>query len=375
MFFMAAYLTALFGTPGSAQPIWWLVGYAVMIGLSTRGLALSMRFVVAITLAAIAILLFFFVAALPHVDFGRWALNIGVGPDGAAVQLPEGNGPWLPFGLTGVFLCLPFAIYMFLAIEQLPLTAEESHAPARDMPRALVLGIMTLVVLALGVLFLNTSLPNGAYALGKSGEPLLDGFRALFGDGAAKLLAGVAVVGLAASFFAGSFASGRNIYSLSRAGYFPTGLSVTHGEHRTPNIALIASSVIALSVLFLLWFLMDGDATAIGGTLVNMIVFSAMISYVMQSISYMRLKTLYPNIERPFKSPLGTTGAVLTIGISVVTLVFQFMDPAYRLGVVGVAIWYAVGLSYFAFYRRHRLVLSPEEEFAVTGGRRGQPAH
>jgi ethanolamine permease len=133
--------------------------------------------------------------------------------------------------------------------------------------------------------------------------------------------------------------------------------------------------VIALSVLFLLWFLMDGDATAIGGTLVNMIVFSAMISYVMQSISYMRLKTLYPNIERPFKSPLGTTGAVLTIGISVVTLVFQFMDPAYRLGVVGVAIWYAVGLSYFAFYRRHRLVLSPEEEFAVTGGRRGQPAH
>ncbi len=238
-----------------------------------------------------------------------------------------------------------------------------------------MLGIMTLVVLALGVLFLNTSLPNGAYALGKSGEPLLDGFRALFGDGAAKLLAGVAVIGLAASFFAGSFASGRNIYSLSRAGYFPTGLSVTHGEHRTPNIALIASSVIALSVLFLLWFLMDGDATAIGGTLVNMIVFSAMISYVLQSISYMRLKTLYPNIERRFKSPLGKTGAVLTIGISVVTLVFQFMDPAYRLGVVGVAIWYAVGLSYFAFYRRHRLVLSPEEEFAVTGGRRGQPAH
>ena len=91
--------------------------------------------------------------------------------------------------------------------------------------------------------------------MGTSGEPLLDGFRTIFGDGWAKLLASVAVLGLAASFFAGSFASGRNIYSLSRAGYLPTALSVTNPRTKTPNIALAAGSGLALFMLLLVWFL------------------------------------------------------------------------------------------------------------------------
>ena len=65
----------------------------------------------------------------PQHGFLRWALNIGVGPDGAAVELPEGNGSWFPFGFSGVLATLPFAVWLFLAIEQLPLAAEESVDP------------------------------------------------------------------------------------------------------------------------------------------------------------------------------------------------------------------------------------------------------
>jgi ethanolamine permease len=36
--------------------------------------------------------------------------------------------------------------------------------------------------------------------------------------------------------------------------------------------------------------------------------------------------------------------------------------------VIGVAIWFTVGIIYFALFGRHRLVLSPEEEFALTKG-------
>ena len=32
-----------------------------------------------------------------------------------------------------------------------------------------------------------------------------------------------------------------------------------------------------------------------------------------------------------------------------------------------------IGLLYFAIWGRHRLVLSPEEEFAVTHGKHGHP--
>jgi ethanolamine permease len=374
MFFMGAYLGAIFGTPGEVQPLWWIAGYGVMLVLSMRGLELSMRVVVAITVAAILILLFFFLASIPHLDFARYALNIGVGADGKAVELAEGNGPWLPFGMTGVFLALPFAVYMFLAIEQLPLTAEEAHSPTRDMPRALVLGIATLCALALGVLYFNTSIPKGASALGTTGEPLLDGFRALFGDTWAKLLALVAVVGLAASFFAGSFASGRNIYSLSRAGYLPTGLSVTNPTTKTPNVALGTGSAMALGMLMLVWFVGGKDDPAfMGGFLVSMIVFAGMLSYILQSVAFLRLRALYPHIARPFRSPFGVFGALATIAICALTLAYQFYDPIYQKAAMAAAVWYVLGLAYFAFYRRHRLVLSPEEEFAVTGGRSGRP--
>lgn len=43
----------------------------------------------------------------------------------------------------------------------------------------------------------------------------------------------------------------------------------------------------------------------------------------------------------------------------------QFQDATYRGGVIGVAIWYAVGVIYFALIGRKSLVYSPEEDFAV----------
>jgi ethanolamine permease len=80
-----------------------------------------------------------------------------------------------------------------------------------------------------------------------------------------------------------------------------------------------------------------------------------------------------PNIHRPYRSPLGNFGAALTIVIALATLYYQLQDPVYRNGVIGAAIWYLAGIVYFAIVGRHRLVLSPEEEFALTQGEHGHP--
>ncbi len=64
---------------------------------------------------------------------------------------------------------------------------------------------------------------------------------------------------------------------------------------------------------------------------------------------------------------------MLCIVIALVTLVVQLKDPAYQKGVFGVAAWYLLGIIYFAFVGRHKLVLSPEEEFAMTSGVHGHP--
>jgi ethanolamine permease len=180
------------------------------------GVELSFRVSVLVTVAALAILAVFWVSALPSVDFERWALNVGVGPDGAPVELPEGGGSWFPFGFKGVLATLPFAVWLFLAIEQLPLAAEESADP-KDMPKGLIAGMLTLMVSALLITFLNASIGkpdgmHGSFTLAKSGEPLLDGFRVLYGNAAANTLAFLAVIGLIASFHTIIYAYGRQIF-------------------------------------------------------------------------------------------------------------------------------------------------------------------
>ena len=42
-----------------------------------------------------------------------------------------GNSKFLPFGMSGVLAALPFAVWFFLGIEELPLAAEETHTPRR----------------------------------------------------------------------------------------------------------------------------------------------------------------------------------------------------------------------------------------------------
>ena len=45
----------------------------------------------------------------------------------------------------------------------------------------------------------------------------------------------------------------------------------------------------------------------------------------------------------------------------------------YRAAFICVLAWYVLGVLYFALVGRHKLVLSPEEEFAITGGQHGHP--
>jgi len=63
-------------------------------------------------------------------------------------------------------------------------------------------------------------------------------------------------------------------------------------------------------------------------------------------------------------SHFGVLGPVLTIIIATVTLYIQLTDPVYQQGVMWAAVWFGIGIAYFAPVGRNRLILSPEEEFA-----------
>ncbi len=359
------YLGAVFGIDPDLAPFLWLGTYAVFVALNVWGVEISFRFSVAITLVALAILAVFYVGAAFHFDLDRYAFD---------TPPAEGGTRFLPFGWVGILAALPYAIWFYLAIEQLPLAAEESHDPRKDMPKGILLGLATLVLTAFLTLVLSSGIHPGATVLGSSSAPLYDGFKTIFGDGfLAKVLALLAVAGLVASFHTILFAYGRQIYSLSRAGYFPPFLSITHGVRQTPHVALVAGAILGLAAagaIYVARLLTPEGAKPpdLVPALLYMAVFGAVISYVLQMTSFIVLRIRRPDIVRPYRSPLGIPGAALALVISVVTLVFLFLDKDYAPGVQGAAVWYALGILYFAFYARTRLVKSPEEAFAL-----GQP--
>ena len=125
--------------------------------------------------------------------------------------------------------------------------------------------------------------------------------------------------------------------------------------------------MVGLAVMLVVWFAMGGEKAGsfIGGTLLNMAVFGAMFSYLLQALTFIKLRRNLPNIERPYRSPFGIAEPRCTVIIALVTIYFQLADPVYRTGVIGVAFWYALAILYFAAYGRKTLVFSPEEEFAV----------
>ncbi|HEV8147227.1 MAG TPA: ethanolamine permease [Bryobacteraceae bacterium] len=352
---IGGYLGAIFGTPKSAEPLWWLASYAVFVALNVYGVELSFRVSVVITLIALAVLVVFWIAAIPRMDFARYALDV----------VPRaGNSKWFPGGTAGVLAQLPFALWFYLAIEQLPLAAEESHDPKRDMPRGLIYGLGTLVLVSFFTLGASVSIAPGATKLATSNEPLLLDFQTLFATTGAKVLGLIACTGLIASFHTIIFAYGRQIFSLSRAGYFPQWLSETHPRHKTPVRALIAGSALGFAAAYAIY--LSGEKGTVGAMLLNMAVFGAVVAYILQMASFIVLRWKLPSIERPYRSPLGVTGAVIAALIAAVTLVMLFFAPEYNRGVLGAAAWFLAGVAYFAFYARRRLILSPEEEFAMS---------
>jgi len=348
---------------------WTAVFYVIFVGINIVGIEATMRFTVVINALALVILAFFFISVLVSGKFDA-SLLTNIVPD-------EGGSSFLPHGIGGIFPAIPFAIWFYLAIEELPLAAEESHDPKRDIPRATIWGMTTLVITGALIFLLNTGVGGGAAEIGVSATPLFDGFKAVFGEGtAAELLGLIGLIGLIASFFTIIYAYGRNTYSLSRAGYYPKFLSLTHGTRKTPHVALIAGAVVGYALAVLIYQLGKSEGELAGkivGSLLYMAVFGAVISYFMQCLSFIMLRIRLPNITRPYRSLVGIPGAAIGGVIALVSLISLYSNADYRPGVVGTLIYFLVGIVYFAIAGRHRLVLSPEEEFALTKGEHGHP--
>lgn len=341
--FIGAYCESLFGIGGW---VIYLVCYLLFMGMHLKGAGEALKIIFMITAVAAVALLVFIFAMAPYFNSEN-LFNIAVNTEAA------GSSSLLPLGYLGIWAAVPYAIWFFLAVEGVPLAAEEAKEPHKSLPRGLIGSMVILAIFALSILVLGTG-AAGADTLKNSGAPLVDALKAVYGEN--TWLAGfvnfVGLAGLIASFFSIIYAYSRQVFALSRAGYLPKKLSLTNNNH-APHWAIIIPGMIG----FMLSLTGEGDL------LILMAVFGATISYVLMMMAYIKLKISKPDMPRPYKAPGGIITASIALVLAAIAVVAGFVvDP--KVWLMAAAI-YAAFILYFFLYRRNQLVAgTPEEEFA-----------
>lgn len=344
-----------------AAPPWvevWVpvVAYALFVGVSLMGSKVSLQLLLGITAVSVVVLLVWAIAVLPHV---QWSRLLDIEPE-------AGGSSFLPKGGLGVLAALPAAGWFYLAIEGVPLAAEETRDPARDLPRGMIAAMLSLVVFSVIALILGPA-AAGSAELAKSANPLPAAVEAVSGRGAIYWVTTVVgLAGLVASFFGIIFAYSRQIFALSRAGYFPRWLSRTN-RHRAPHWALIVPAIVGYATIRVVDAFNDGEV-ATGDLLMQIAVFAALISYVAMMASHLVLRRNAPELPRPYRTPgyPFTPLAALVLSLLAMTSSLFYGEGALVV-VVGTAVMMGVGLVYFGVYSRHRLVASaPEEEASLV---------
>jgi ethanolamine permease len=320
---IGAYLNLLY--PSIPLLIFAIGAYFIFTIINISGVKIAATFELIITILAVIELLIFAGVTLPEFEYSNLEINA------------------MPNGVSGIFAAIPFAIWFFLAIEGVANVAEEAINPQRSILIGFGSAIATLVVLcvltfvsAVGVGGWETVVyPEGSNVASDSPLPLALGQIVERSHVFYKLLIGIGLLGLIASFHGIILAGGRAIMEFGRVGYAPKYLGNIHRKFKTPANALLVNMLVGIIALF----------TGKTAEIITIACFGALTLYIVSMLAYLQLKKHQPEMERPFKAPLYPLFPLTALIIASIALIaISYYNPF-----TAVIFFALVGLSYLYF--------------------------
>ena len=253
-------------------------------------------------------------------------------------------------GASGVLGSLPFALWLFLGVEQSALAAEETADPGRTVPRALTIAVATLLIVGLGVLTVGPA-GSGTEVLRRADDPLYAALTSPLAYGRPTWLTTVigigALIGLIATFFSVVYTSSRQLYSLARDGYLPSWLAVTNRMH-APHNALAVVTAIGI-----------GAALFPPERAMLLVIFLLCVSYIVVLAAFIRLRSHALRLPRPYRALGGCTSAYVAAALCLAILWACFNQQP--LGTGYALIVYALLLCHFALTQRRKMASRASE--------------
>ena len=342
---IGAYLNVQFP---SVSPKAMAVGaYVVFMALNIIGVQIAATFELFVTILAIIELLVFMGVVSPGFSMSNFVANGWSGqPDFSMAAVP------------GIIAAIPFAIWFFLAIEGVAMAAEEAKDPRRTVPIAYIAGILTLLVLAFGVMIFAGGVGDWK-ALSNINDPLPQAMKIVVGanSGWLHMLVWIGLFGLIASFHGIILGYSRQIFALARSGYMPKYFAAVHPQFGTPHRAILAGGVVGIAAIFSDEWMSFGGQT-LTANIVTMSVFGAIVMYIMSMLSLFALRKKEPNLQRPFPAmfyPLFPAIALVLAVISLITMIYY--NQLLAMLFVGLMV-----VSYLYFLTTHAQRASSEDD-------------
>jgi APA family basic amino acid/polyamine antiporter len=269
---------------------------------------------------------------------------------GFALARPGGAGfhPFFPsrYGaatLTGFFGALAAALWAYDGWEDLNLVGSEVEDPQRNIPRALILGVLFCSVIYM--LFTAAShwvLPFAAIA--QSEHVASDVVARISGRNAALWVTLAMAVSALGTLNASTLSGARVPYAMARDGIFFRKTADIHPKFRTPGGALVFECALA-------------SVFALTGTfeeLTSLFLFATWIFYGLSVVSMMCLRRTEPHLPRPYRCwGYPWVPVAFVMGAAALTMTLWLARP------VRSSIGLALILSGLFFYRNWQRKLFP----------------
>ncbi|WP_041656146.1 ethanolamine permease [Azoarcus sp. KH32C] len=288
--------------------------YIVFMLLNIVGVEIAATFELFVTVIAIFELLVFMGVVSPGFSLDNFTKGGWSGQDEFSLA-----------AIPGMFAAVPFAIWFFLAIEGVAMAAEEAKDPKRSIPIAYVTGILTLLVLAIGVMTFAGA--SGDWTkLSNINDPLPQAMRSIVGEnsGWTHMLVWLGLFGLIASFHGIILGYSRQIFAQARANYLPAYFAKVHPRFKTPHRAIIAGGVVGIAAIYSDELIQFGGQT-LTANVVTMSVFGAIVMYIISMAALFKLRRSEPGMARPFVAPMYPwfpAFALLAAVVCLVTMIY-----------------------------------------------------
>ena len=293
-------------------PLWWLTVYGVIILIALPGGKPFWTIMAFFTSLTIVCLLFYCFQNAGRTSFPKFATK--------EVSPFEGTTHQFFDTLIAPVIC-------YVGVDLITLFGEEVKQPQRTIPWAMLASLLITILFAWWVTLTVVSLHPGVSDEMMDDKiifPMHFAFEDLYNlsDAVGNLLMAPLVFSSALGFL---YASGRQMYSMSKSGLLPAILSKTFGDRHVPIAAMLTSTGLGFLALILRWGMNNHNADDI----FELSMVGACFVYLSMFWCFILFRLRYGSMERGFVNPLGLLSAaygVIYFSAVLMSLLFVQLD-------------------------------------------------